>query len=121
MEWLQVNYDVIWTGVYARGIVCIETVANGSQNLDDPSWNRIFDRTYRDSGAIMVAAGTPTGLVYEWFTNYGSRMDVHAENAIRESGTGHQEARVRLNFVGVLAPSGERGRSPYEEGRARSA
>ena len=78
MEYLQVNYDVIWTGVWARGIVCIEAAANGSQNLDDPSWNRIFDRTFRDSGAIMVAAGTPQGLIAESFTNYGSRMDVHA-------------------------------------------
>ena len=71
MEWLQVNYDVIWTGCWARGIVCMEAGANGSQNLDDASWGGVFDRNVRDSGAIMVAAGTPTGLVAEYFTNYG--------------------------------------------------
>jgi serine protease len=78
MEYLQVNYDVIWTGSWARGIVCIEAGANGSQDLDDAFWNGLFDRNVRDSGAIMVGAGTPTGRVAEWFTNYGSRMDAHA-------------------------------------------
>ena len=78
MEWLQVNFDVIWTGVFAREVVCVEAGANGSQNLDAPFWGGIFDRNQRDSGAIMVGAGTPTGRVAEYFTNYGSRMDVHA-------------------------------------------
>ena len=78
MEWLQVNYDVIWTSSWSRLVVCVEAGANGSQDLDDPIWGGIFDRNQRDSGAIMVAAGTPTGRVAESFTNYGSRMDVHA-------------------------------------------
>ncbi len=78
MEWLQVNYDVIWTGCWSLGINCIEAGANGTQNLDDPSWGGVFNRFIRDSGATMVAAGTPSGLVAEWFTNWGSRMDVHA-------------------------------------------
>lgn len=78
MEWLQVNYDVIWTGCWSLGINCIEAGANGSQNLDDASWGGVFNRIIRDSGATMVAAGTPTGLVAEYFTNWGSRMDVHA-------------------------------------------
>jgi len=78
MEYVQVNYDVIWTGVFGRGVVCVEAGANGSQDLDASHWGGIFDRSVRDSGAIMVGAGTPTGRVAEWFTNYGSRMDVHA-------------------------------------------
>jgi len=78
MEWLQVNYDVIWTSVWARQIVCVEAGANGSQDLDDPAWGGIFDRDLRDSGAIMVGAGTPTSRLAEGFSNYGSRMDVHA-------------------------------------------
>ncbi len=78
MEYVQVNYDVIWTGVFSRGVVCVEAGANGSQDLDSAVWGGIFDRTVRDSGAIMVGAGTPTGRVAESFTNYGSRMDVHA-------------------------------------------
>jgi len=78
MEWLQVNYDVIWTSSWSRNVICVEAGANGSQDLDDPSWDGVFDRNVRDSGAIMVGAGTPTGRVAESFTNYGSRMDVHA-------------------------------------------
>ena len=78
MEWLQANYDVIFTGVFADGVVCVEAGANGSQDLDSAIWGGVFDRNVRDSGAIMVGAGTPTGRVAEWFTNYGSRMDAHA-------------------------------------------
>jgi len=78
MEWLQVNYDVIWTSSWALNVVCVEAGANGSLDLDDESFGGAFDRDVRDSGAIMVAAGTPTGRIAESFTNYGSRMDVHA-------------------------------------------
>lgn len=78
MEWLQVNFDIIWTGVFSYEVVCVEAGANGSQNLDHPDWNGVFDRNIRDSGAIMVAAGRPNVLTAEPFTNYGSRMDAHA-------------------------------------------
>jgi len=78
MEYVQANYDVIWTGSWSLDVVCIEAGANGSQNLDAAVWNGIFDRNVRDSGAIMVGAGTPVTRVAEWFTNYGSRMDVNA-------------------------------------------
>jgi len=78
MEWLQVNYDVIWTSSWSLNVVCVEAGANGSQNLDDASWGGVFDRDVRDSGAIMVGAGTPVGRVAEGFTNYGSRMDASA-------------------------------------------
>lgn len=78
MEYVQVNYDVIWTSSWSLDVVCVEAGANGSQDLDSPVWNGLFDREVRDSGAIMVGAGTPTGRVAESFTNYGSRMDAHA-------------------------------------------
>ncbi len=78
MEWMQVNYDVIWTSSWSLGIICIEAGANGGQDLDDPAWGGVFDRTLRDSGAIMVAAGRPNSLTAESFTNYGSRLDLHA-------------------------------------------
>ena len=81
MEWVQVNYDVIWTSSWALSIVCIEAGANGSQDLDAELWEGVFDRDVRDSGAILVAAGTPTGRTADSFTNYGSRMDLHARGA----------------------------------------
>ncbi len=119
MEYLQANYDVIWTGVFARGIVCVEAGANGYQNLDDPSWNRIFDRTFRDSGAIMCAAGTPDGLVCEWFSNYGSRMDVHAwGSTITTTGNGdlYNGGTLQTRYTAIF--SGTSGASPMATGSA---
>ncbi len=119
MEWLQVNYDVIWTGVWARGIVCMEAGANGSQNLDAAGWGGIFDRTLRDSGAIMVAAGTPTGLTAEWFTNYGSRMDVHAwGSSIVTTGYGDLYNGGTLQTKYTAGFSGTSGASPMATGSA---
>ncbi len=76
MEYWQDNFDAIQTAV-ANGRICIEAGGNGEQNLDDPIYQELFDRTVRYSGAIMVGAGTPTGLVGEWYTNYGSRLDLN--------------------------------------------
>lgn len=119
MEWLQVNYDVIWTGCWSLGVVCIEAGANGSQDLDDPSWGGVFDREVRDSGAIMVGAGTPTGRVAEWFTNYGSRMDVHAWGSeIVTTGYGdlHNEGSATSHYTANFG--GTSGASPMVTGSA---
>lgn len=119
MEYLQVNYDVIWTGVWARDVICIEAGANGSQNLDDPSWGGIFNRSIRDSGAIMVAAGTPSGLVAESFTNYGSRMDVHAwGSSIVTTGYGdlYNGGTLQTRYTGSF--NGTSGASPMVAGSA---
>ena len=78
MEYLQANYDAIWTSSWALDVVCVEAGANGSQNLDSAAFDNLFDRNFRDSGAILVAAGRPTSLTAESFSNYGSRMDAHA-------------------------------------------
>lgn len=119
MEWLQVNYDVIWTGVFARNIVCVEAGANGSQNLDEASWGGVFDRSQRDSGAIMVAAGTPSGLVAEWFTNYGSRMDVHAwGSAIVTTGYGDLWNGGTAQRIYTASFGGTSGASPMVTGGA---
>ncbi len=119
MEWLQVNYDVIWTGCWADGVVCIEAGANGTQNLDDPAWGGVFDRNIRDSGAIMVGAGTPTGRVAEWFTNWGSRMDVHAwGSSIVTTGYGdlYNGGSLQTEYTGTFG--GTSGASPMVTGSA---
>lgn len=119
MEWLQANYDVIWTSVWARGVICIEAGANGSQNLDDASWGGVFDRNVRDSGAIMVAAGTPSGLVAESYSNYGSRMDVHAwGSSIVTTGYGDLYNGGTLQTRYTATFSGTSGASPMVAGSA---
>lgn len=117
MEYVQVNYDVIWTGCWSLGVVCIEAGANGSQDLDSAFWGGIFDRNVRDSGAIMVGAGTPTGRVAEWFTNYGTRMDVHGwGSSIVSTGYGDLYSSGGANFYYTSGFSGTSGASPMITG-----
>src|SRR5437868_48877 len=51
MEFWDANFDAIKHAT-AKGIVVIEAAGNGSMNLDSPVYNRKFDRSVRDSGAI---------------------------------------------------------------------
>ena len=73
-------FDAIALAV-AEGIVVVEPAANGGQDLDDPVWEGWFDRTVRDSGAILVGGGAPPGDLYDvrsWTGGscYGSRVDL---------------------------------------------
>lgn len=76
MEYWQANFDAIAAST-ALGRICVEAAGNGGQDLDDPIYEGRFDRSVRDSGAIMVAAGTPYDMIPEDFTNYGSRIDAN--------------------------------------------
>jgi Subtilase family len=68
----------------AKGIVVVESAGNGSEDLDHAAYEGKFDRTKRDSGAILVGAGLPEGGVYGTGpdrtrtpeSNYGSIVDV---------------------------------------------
>ncbi|HJQ68455.1 MAG TPA: S8 family serine peptidase [Blastocatellia bacterium] len=68
----------------SRGIVVVEASANGFENLDDPVYQGAFNRSQRDSGAIIVGAGLPPAGLYgsgpdrarTEESNYGSRVDV---------------------------------------------
>lgn len=69
----------------ALGIVVVEAGANGSNDLDtftDTGGNQILNRgstAFKDSGAIMVGAGSSTSLHTRLgFSNYGSRIDCYA-------------------------------------------
>ena len=67
-----------------KGIIVVESAGNGSENLDRASYDGKFDRTKRDSGAIIVGAGLPEGGIYgpgpdrtrTAESNYGSIVDV---------------------------------------------
>ena len=79
LEAISSVFAVIQTAV-ANGFVVVEAAGNGNVNLDQASCNMIFNRTVRDSGAIIVGAGgSPvSGLDRQRlsFSSYGSRVDV---------------------------------------------
>ncbi len=84
-RYLPVEY---WDDIYEvveratkRGVIVIEAAGNGGENLDHKAYDKKFDRSVRDSGAIMIGAGGPPrdGFVDRArldFSNYGARVDV---------------------------------------------
>jgi len=82
VEVTAAEFDAISHAV-ARGIVVIEPAGNGSCDLDDPIWGGAFDRTVRDSGAIMVGGGASPfssqatrSYYHPNGSCFGSRVDV---------------------------------------------
>jgi hypothetical protein len=80
LEAIASVFNAIQTAV-ANGFVVVAAAGNGNVNLDDQAaCGTIFDRTVRDSGAIIVGAGRPPGSgadrQRESFSTYGSRVDV---------------------------------------------
>ena len=62
MEYWQADFDAIQLAT-SRGIHVVEAAGNGAVNLDHAIYERRFDRTLRDSGAIMVGARGQTRSV----------------------------------------------------------
>lgn len=54
-EWDAAEYDAISIAT-AAGIVVVETAGNGNEDLDRAAFGGAFDRSVRDSGAIIVGA-----------------------------------------------------------------
>ena len=74
LEELQDVFDAISVAT-AKGIVVVEAAGNGGINLDSPSCNSRYNRNFRDSGAIIVGAGS-IGRAKLSFSSFGSRVDV---------------------------------------------
>lgn len=73
-DWAAIRFATL------RGIHVVEAGGNGSVDLDKPIYTARMNRTDRDSGAILVGAGS-SGLAGPArqplsFTNFGSRVDV---------------------------------------------
>jgi hypothetical protein len=81
MEYWQANFDIFQLA-WAKGAIICQAAGNGSENLDDPIYNRLFDTTYRNSHSIICGAGSPpsfdpdTGRTRLWFSNYGERVNL---------------------------------------------
>jgi subtilisin family serine protease len=80
MEYWDDNFEVIKAAT-KRGVVVIEAAGNGAEDLDHRDYKRKFDRSKRDSGAIMIGAGAPPRQGFRDrerldFSNYGGRVDV---------------------------------------------
>jgi hypothetical protein len=75
LEWWQANFDAI-AAASARGVICLEAAGNGSADFDHARYEGRFNRTIRDSGAIIVGATDGSSLDPAYFTNYGSRVDL---------------------------------------------
>lgn len=82
-EFYQSAFDATLTAT-ALGFHVVVPAGNGNRSLDDPALLGRFDRNFRDSGAIMVAASDGGNMVKASFSNWGSRIDAHSwgENVI---------------------------------------
>jgi hypothetical protein len=76
MEYWSAEYDAMRAAT-ALGVNVVEAAGNGSMNLNSAIYGGRFNRAVRDSGAIIVGAGTGNGgRAPECWTNHGSRVDV---------------------------------------------
>jgi hypothetical protein len=81
IEVLDAEFNTIRLAT-ALGIVVVEAGGNGANDLDayeDEAGNFVFNRTFRDSGAIMVGAASSTvpHARIEDVSNFGDRIDCY--------------------------------------------
>ncbi|MCA8974349.1 MAG: S8 family serine peptidase, partial [Planctomycetes bacterium] len=76
-EIVQPIFDASLT-VTGNGRVMVVSAGNGDNNLDDPRLVRRFDRSYRDSGVLIVSASDGSLLPKAPFANFGSCIDAHS-------------------------------------------
>jgi hypothetical protein len=60
----------------AQGVIVVEAAGNGGVDLDSAACGGWFDRSVRDSGAIVVGSGNPADRSRLAHSAYGSRLDV---------------------------------------------
>jgi hypothetical protein len=112
VEWDVASYNAIVTAV-ANGKVVVEAGGNGSMNLDNAIYGGWFNPVTHNSGAIVVGAGMPVSHSPECWTDYGSRVDVHAYgDGIYSTGYGDlwNQASCEQDYTAVFG--GTSGASP---------
>lgn len=88
MEGRQDVFDAVRNATLA-GIHVVAAAGNGSQDLDNPVFQGLFNRTVRDSGAILVGATNAGALTRASFSNFGSIVDGNGwGSSVRTTGYG---------------------------------
>ena len=59
-----------------KDVIVVEAAGNGTVNLGDTAYQDRFNRDTRDSGAILVGAGTSDTREPMCLSNYGERLDL---------------------------------------------
>ncbi len=75
-EYVASTFATVETAT-AAGTHVFAAAGNGNNNLDSSAYGGLFDRTVRDSGAVMCGASDGASLAKASFSNYGSRLDSH--------------------------------------------
>lgn len=75
-EFLQSAFDATLTAT-ANDRMVLEPAGNGNRSLDDPALLGRFDRSFRDSGAVIVGASDGGLLQRAPFCNWGTRIDAN--------------------------------------------
>ncbi len=111
MEWNQASFDAI-KQLSDLGVIVVETGGNGGYDLDSPEMLGRFDRSVRDSDAILVGAGDSVTRSPLWFSSHGARMDLQgygnnivttggSSDFLQGGGPGQQDIRYTSNFGGT--------------------
>jgi hypothetical protein len=106
VEYNQAEFDAIRFAT-AFNLNVVEAAGNGGMNLDDARYGQRFNRTVRDSGAILVGARARAGQFPTCFSNYGSRLDVAA--------MGEQVWTTGYGSVRVTGAEGDPGQWYYHD------
>ncbi len=76
-EFYQTGFDATLTAT-SLGRHLVVPAGNGNLSLDDPVLLNRFDRTFRDSGAIIVGASNGPALQRAPYSTWGTRVDAHS-------------------------------------------
>jgi len=77
IEYYDANFDAILVAAN-KGIIVVEAGGNGSMNLDSNILEGKFDKQVRNSGALMIGAGSQGKNDIMSFSPYGERIDLFA-------------------------------------------
>jgi serine protease len=104
LEWMDSVYAATRVATQ-KGIVVVAAAGNGGVNLDGAGCQGKFNRSIRDSGAIIVGAGVSTTRQRHGFSSYGSRVDVHGwGDSVTTTGYGDLfDAGARQLYTGTFS------------------